>query len=93
MENYHCTGIVGKFFHLTGLFVNKNVSIFILYRGKHTIVGLLVYTLQFLQEKLKFSLVVWVKQLSVMVGGDFFQNETKVLHSQPGFHTCGGLGH
>ena len=71
MENYHCTGIVGKFFHLTGLFVNKNVSIFILYRGKHTIVGLLVYTLQFLQEKLKFSLVVW--------------GETIVCHGRRGF--------
>ena len=30
-----------------------------LYRGKHTTVGLLVFTLQFLQEKQKFSLVVW----------------------------------
>ena len=28
-----------------------------------------------------------------MVGGDFFQNETKVPHGQAGFHTCGGLAH
>ena len=34
-----------------------------------------------------------VKQLSVMVGGDFFKNETKVPHGQAGFHSCGGLAH
>ena len=34
-----------------------------------------------------------MKQLSVMVGGDFFQNETKVTCGQAGFHACGGLAH
>ena len=34
-----------------------------------------------------------LKQLSGMIGQKFFQNETKVPHSQSSFHRCRGLVH
>ena len=52
-----------------------------LYRGKHTIVGLLVCILQFLQEKQKFSLVV----LGETIEGIFSKTKQKFHTVRPVF--------
>ena len=74
-----CTNLTKIFQKEVFQIANRNLSCVILLGG-------LSVNLNHL--KTEFSLVVWVKQLLVMVTGEFFKNETKVSQSHARFHTC-----